>query len=72
MVNNNSLGSNMTQDESNTNYPFTLQASRREPHADWLPAPGENGPAEDILPRGAPRDTSSGFGHLIWLLASAN
>jgi len=24
------------------------------------------------VPRGAPRDTSFGFGHLVWLLASAN
>lgn len=70
MVNNNSLGRNMRRDESNTNSPFTLPASWREPHVDWLAALGGKCPAEDIPPPS--QDTSAGFGHLSCLLALVN
>lgn len=75
MVDNSSLGSSTRQGESKTNHPSRsrLHGARRvltdvQPEEETVL---QKTPSLAV-PRGVPRDTSFGFGHLIWLLAAAN
>lgn len=77
MVNNNSLSRNMRRDESNTNSPFYAPGFVAWATCWLTSSPGRKvscrrHPSSLTGPRGAPRDTSAGFGHLSWLLAPAN